>query len=207
MLDFKISSLAQYIRGGVKSHFGTDLVLVSNVLGIVPVRGGFCMFFRKAVTLTVCMCVLGFHSAAFSQVMSFKEWKDNHIQTSSKKVRVIKSQLGHKKTVRQISGQDPNLAMKSKMEAASTADNSVEKLEEELNNEIYNLEMAHDLSVTDYFVGYLTKVPNRKAAFNEVAAKLTPSEVSELMGAYANSIIGKSLTKDSAVQTSSNIGE
>lgn len=165
------------------------------------------MFLKKALSVILCMCVLSFHSAAFSQVMSFKEWKDNHIQISSKKVKVIKSQLGNKKTNRHISGQDPNMAMKSKIEAASTQDSSVERLEADLSNEIYNLEMAHDLSVTDYFVGYLTKVPNRKAAFNEVAAKLTPSEVSELMGAYANSIIGKSLTKDSSVQTSSNIGE
>ena len=50
--------------------------------------------------------------------------------------------------------------------------------------------MAKDLSVTDYFVGYLTKMQDKKAAFNEVAGKLTAEEVAELMSAYANSVFG-----------------
>jgi hypothetical protein len=50
--------------------------------------------------------------------------------------------------------------------------------------------MAKDLSVTDYFVGYLTKLQDKKAAFNEVAGKLTAEEVAELMAAYANSVFG-----------------
>jgi hypothetical protein len=36
----------------------------------------------------------------------------------------------------------------------------------------------------------LTKVPDKKAAFKEVAGKLSPEEVAELMNAYANSVFG-----------------
>ncbi|HEY1079089.1 MAG TPA: hypothetical protein VGE46_03295, partial [Bdellovibrio sp.] len=56
--------------------------------------------------------------------------------------------------------------------------------------EQYALELAKDLSVTDYFVGYLTKIQDKKSAFNEVAGKLSAEEVAELMTAYANSVFG-----------------
>lgn len=163
------------------------------------------MFVYKAVVVAVSLCVLSFSTVTHAQVLSFKEWKDSRVQTSAKKVNKLRLQVGGKRAVRRLTTQDPNLQMKSKLEAASTADGNAENLESELKNEIYNLEMAHDLSVTDYFVGYLTKVPNRQAAFNEVAAKLSPEEISELMGAYANSIIGKSIANDASAQMSSNI--
>jgi hypothetical protein len=39
-------------------------------------------------------------------------------------------------------------------------------------------------------VGYLTKIHDKKSAFKEVAGKLSPEEVAELMNAYANSVFG-----------------
>jgi hypothetical protein len=74
------------------------------------------------------------------------------------------------------------------LEASSGA--NTENLEEQLEQDQATLEMAKDLSVTDYFVGYLTKLQDKKAAFNEVAGKLTAEEVAELMAAYANSVFG-----------------
>ena len=87
-------------------------------------------------------------------------------------------------------GVDPNLAHKPGPEASVAQDRFVEKLERQLREEQYGLELAKDLSVTDYFVGYLTKIQDKKSAFNEVAGKLSAEEVAELMTAYANSVFG-----------------
>ena len=84
---------------------------------------------------------------------------------------------------------DPNLARRnSGLEAISGVNTA--NLENQLQQDQSILEMAKDLSVTDYFVGYLTKIQDKKAAFNEVAGKLTSDEVAELMTAYANSVFG-----------------
>lgn len=156
------------------------------------------MIVKKTAVLMFAFC-MGFSGVSSAQVLTFKEWKDTHLQTSTKKVNRLRAQINLAKTPKRIhSSQDPNLKLRTGGEAASTADATVERLSSELNNELENLEMAHDLTVTDYFVGYLTKVPNRQTAFDEVAAKLTPQEVSELMGAYANSIVGKTLNSDIA---------
>ncbi len=48
-----------------------------------------------------------------------------------------------------------------------------------------SLSVAQELSISDYFVGYLTKQGSLEGAIKEVAARLTPEEVAELMSAYA----------------------
>lgn len=126
-----------------------------------------------------------------AQVKSYREWKIDRVQQAQGKVTSVKAQIDAKKASRsQALGMDPNLAQKTQVEAVSTTDMSVERLERQLRAEQYDLEVAKDLSVTDYFVGYLTKVQDKKSAFNEVAGKLSPEEVAELMAAYANSVFG-----------------
>lgn len=130
---------------------------------------------------------------AGADVQSYKEWKMARVQGSQTRIVSIKNQIDNRKAVRAAiaQGVDPNLQRtKGTLEAASTADYTVEKLERQLKAEQYNLELAQDLSVTDYFAGYLTKVQNKKSAFAEVAGKLSPEEVAELMNAYANSVFG-----------------
>ncbi|MGZ3775789.1 MAG: hypothetical protein ACXVCN_18895 [Bdellovibrio sp.] len=148
------------------------------------------------------MCVLRFMPVvafwaltAFSMkvgadVKSYREWKTDKVQCAQGRVSVVKAQLDFKKNHNPASSIDPNLSHKNSLEAVSSQDMSVEKLEHRLHEEQYSLEVAKDLSVTDYFVGYLTKVQNKKAAFHEVAGKLSAEEVAELMTAYANSIFG-----------------
>lgn len=114
---------------------------------------------------------------------SYREWKSEKVQEAIGRVIITKTQIQVAKY------KDPNLAMrKSSLEAKPAIDLSL--LEEQLNEDQTTLEMAKDLSVTDYFVGYLTKLHDKKAAFNEVAGKLTAEEVAELMSAYANSVFG-----------------
>lgn len=114
---------------------------------------------------------------------SFREWKSEKVQDALGKVTATKTKIQLAKT------KDPNLARrKGGLEA--TPGVHLEPLEDQLERDQATLEMAKDLSVTDYFVGYLTKLQDKKAAFNEVAGKLTAEEVAELMAAYANSVFG-----------------
>ncbi|MEN0058582.1 MAG: hypothetical protein AAGB31_07090 [Bdellovibrio sp.] len=130
-------------------------------------------------------------AAVLPEVKSYREWKTDQIQVAQAKISSLKAQIENKKAGRGLAaGTDPNLAKKASTEAVSSADMSVEKLERLLREEQYDLELAKDLSVTDYFVGYLTKIQDKKSAFQEVAGKLSPEEVAELMTAYANSVFG-----------------
>lgn len=122
-------------------------------------------------------------SSDHAKTKSFREWKSAQVQEALSRVTATKTKLAKSK--------DPNLARrKSPLEASFGV--KVEELESQLQQEQAILEMAKDLSVTDYFAGYLTKVQNKKAAFSEVAGKLTAAEVAELMAAYANSVFGSS---------------
>ncbi len=148
-------------------------------------------FFLKLLPIIAFWTVNAFAMPAGAEVKSYREWKMERVQTAQGKITSLKMQIESKKNPRQIAtGVDPNLANNSTLEAGTSADISVEKLERQLRMEQYDLEVAKDLSVTDYFVGYLTKVQDKKSAFNEVAGKLTPDEVAELMTAYANSVFG-----------------
>ena len=51
-------------------------------------------------------------------------------------------------------------------------------------------DMAKDLTVADYFAGYLTKQRDQSLAIKEVSGRLSPDEVAELMTIYANSVFG-----------------
>lgn len=145
----------------------------------------------KYLPLIAFWAVNAFALHTSADVKSYREWKVERIQIAQSKVTSLKTQIDSKKGLRNVSsGTDPNLAKNPNLEAGTSAGLSVEKLERQLRMEQYDLEMARDLSVTDYFVGYLTKVQNKKSAFNEVAGKLSPEEVAELMNAYANSVFG-----------------
>lgn len=118
-----------------------------------------------------------------SKTRSYREWKSEKVQEALGKVTMTRTKIQLAKS------KDPNLGRrKAALEATSGANS--ENLEVQLQQDQSTLEMAKDLSVTDYFVGYLTKLQDKKAAFNEVAGKLTADEVAELMSAYANSVFG-----------------
>lgn len=146
------------------------------------------MTFLKHLPLIAFMAltVLGAEAGA---VQSYKEWKNCRVQEAQQRVSVLKTQIDSKKNSRRdiAQGKDPNLAMKTGTEANMP---EVQLLERQLRQEADNLDIAKDLTVSDYFAGYLTKVKDQKAAFNEVAGKLSAEEVAELMSAYANSVFG-----------------
>lgn len=126
-----------------------------------------------------------------SHFKSYREWKHEMVQEAQSKVSTLKTQIENRKQARKVApGIDPNMAKVRGLEAVASRDLALDKLEKDLDENQYDLDIAKDLTVTDYFVGYLTKVQNKKAAFHEVAGKLSPDEVAELMTAYANSVFG-----------------
>lgn len=132
-----------------------------------------------------------------ADVKSYREWKSERVTHAETKVNFLKAQITVKKAQRGVAnGTDPNLAMRNTVEAVSSHNMNVERMERQLREELYALDIAKDLSVTDYFVGYLTKVQDQQAAFNEVAGKLSSEEIAELMTAYANSVFGGSPTNE-----------
>lgn len=145
----------------------------------------------KYLPLMAFWAMTAFTMKAGAEVKSYREWKAEQVAHAEKTVITLKAQINAKKMVRAAApGMDPNLTLRPSVEAVALNDRSVEKLERQLREEQYDLELAKDLSVTDYFVGYLTKLQNKKSAFSEVAGKLTAEEVAELMNAYANSVFG-----------------
>ena len=101
------------------------------------------------------------------QIKSYKEWKSEKVQASASQVLETRSHI-----------------LKAKTEANLPLIESLEKLQRQQQ---WNLEVANDLSVADYFVLYLSQ-QNQADRFRQAAPKLTASEVAELMEAYANTL-------------------
>lgn len=125
-----------------------------------------------------------------ANVMSFKEWKQFRLKASLAKYGELKKSLiSNHAEFREVRNQpmtnDPNLKKSEKTELQSHS-NELVNLEIQLKNEQMNYEMAKDLTVSDYFVGYLSKLSHSKSALRTAAEKLSPEEVAEIMSAFAN---------------------
>lgn len=105
--------------------------------------------------------------AADLSVKSYREWKTAMVDSAELRVQKIKLTLEQQ---RQVSGAniDPNL-------------------KNQLSKEQLQATLASELTINDYFVGYLNKKTNLQQAIKGVAGKLNDDEVAELMSAYAYS--------------------
>lgn len=141
----------------------------------------------KALILALCLALAAFLVgpemawAGGDSVKSYREWKNEKILEVQVRYDVIKHRIKERKS-------DPNLARLSG--GPEGRDVEGHKLELQLQNVENALETAKELSVSDYFAGYLTKQNNRRQAFKQVAGKLSADEVAELMATYANSVFG-----------------
>ncbi|HMS10269.1 MAG TPA: hypothetical protein PKE66_12335, partial [Pyrinomonadaceae bacterium] len=61
-----------------------------------------------------------------------------------------------------------------------------------------NVQIAHELTVNDYFVLYLSQLKGREA-FLEAAKKLTPEETADLMVAYQRHLVGSDQAEASSM--------
>ncbi len=118
-----------------------------------------------------------------ASLKSYRQWKNDKIQEAMAKVTFSKSLI----EVRKIAQ-----TSKSKMEAVTMKDLNTTQIESQIKADLMALEMAKDLTVSDYFAGYLSKLPHRSDAVKEIAQKMTSEEVAELMMAYSNSLFGSS---------------
>lgn len=115
-------------------------------------------------------------------IKSYREWKSERVGEAQVRLEQMRNRLESRKF-------DPNLA-KAQPGTLEGRDPETARLEFQLRQEAAALETAQELTVSDYFAGYLTKMADKRSAFKEAAGKLTPEEVAELMAAYANSVFG-----------------
>lgn len=117
-------------------------------------------------------------TASNAAIKSFKEWKNEKVQSAIKKVTITRAQIEYRKLNKQLL---------QKGEAGNLKDSEMERLELQLKNDTYSLEVAQDLTVSDYFGIYLTKQENRTDAYKDAAQKMTSDEVAELIAMFADS--------------------
>jgi len=100
-------------------------------------------------------------------VLGFREWKAEKIQGAFQSVMAlrVKAQKAHSDGQRAL----------------------YDQLLKDMSQLNWNLEVARDLSVNDYFVLYLSQV-SHKDRYQLAASKLQPTEMAELMRAYADSL-------------------
>lgn len=114
------------------------------------------------------LCLQTFASAApVPAIKGFYEWKNEKIQAAGNQISLTRVQI-----------------QKAQVENNKK---TAEGLEKQLDQLKWNMEVAQDLSVTDYFVLYLSQ-QTQSDRFTQAAARMTTKEVAELMQAYANTL-------------------
>lgn len=131
----------------------------------------------KLYIVTALLTVSGAYAAVatptaldLSKVLSFKEWKSDKSTEVRERYSKLESEYITKK-------------------AANPKDRSLKALYSDLKSTKSHIDEIGELTVSDYFVGYLSRFKDQKKAFNAAAGKLDSSEVSELMTAYADSLL------------------
>ncbi len=117
------------------------------------------------------------------QFKSFREWKFSMVSSAELQAKQSRSAVFLKQRIA-ASSTDPNLIQKSNPESGLSS--QLQELQKQAEKDEYQLTITKELTISDYFVGYLTKQSDIKAAINEVSGRLSPEEIAELMAAYAN---------------------
>jgi len=122
---------------------------------------------------------------------SYRQWKNERIREAMTRVSFTRYRLDHHQTLKApASALSKESEVKSQTEAIASADISLVQLEKQMGLDLMSLEMAKDLTVTDYFVGYVSRRTHKADSMKEIAGKMSKDEVAELMQAYAESIFG-----------------
>lgn len=102
-----------------------------------------------------------------SVIKGYQEWKGEKIQYAMSQGALLKAQI-----------------IKAQAEGNKKQVETLEKQQTQIN---WNLDVARELSVTDYFVLYLSQQPHPDR-FQQAAQKMSTKEVAELIEAYANTL-------------------
>lgn len=104
-----------------------------------------------------------------SNFKSYREWKNSMILAATDRIQRVKQSLEQQRKISAAGGSrraDPNL-------------------KNQLSKEELQATIANELTINDYFVGYLNKQSNAEQAIQIIAGKMSGAEVAELMSAYA----------------------
>ena len=115
---------------------------------------------------------------------SFREWKNTMVSSAEMQLKQSNGAIALKQRLSASALSDPNMASKGNTE--SGLNSNLQELQKQAEKDQYQLSITKDLTISDYFVGYLTKQRDMNAAITEVSGRLTPEEIAELMAAYAN---------------------
>ena len=158
------------------------------------------------ITVPVTINSISKHTAVPSVLIhtykSFREWKAAMIASSVEKLNQSQQALNQKRRLSALAT-DPNSIYKSKPEAGLSS--QLEELQQQAEKDQYQLSIAKDLTISDYFVGYLTLQKDLSATITEVSSRLSAEEIAELMHAYANNFFSsKPSSQSSAPKADSN---
>lgn len=116
-------------------------------------------------------------------IQSYSEWKAERLKSAQNRIENLRSKISLKKSdlirAAKLHGKD----------SAPTKDRHYLALNEQLKIEQESLSFAHDLNIADYLMSYLLRHKKKSGAFAEAAAKMTPSEVAELIEAYSQKVM------------------
>ena len=149
--------------------------------------------FANATALNaVKLATVGARENASFQFKSFREWKMGMVYTAEMQSKRSTGAIASKQ--RLSASADPNLAAKNGAESGLNL--QLAELQKQAEKDKYQLAITQDLTISDYFVGYLTKQKDMSAAISEVSGRLSPEEIAELMAAYANNFFSSKSSTD-----------
>lgn len=114
---------------------------------------------------------------------SFREWKNAMVSSAEMQLKQSNGAVALKQRI-SASTIDPNMIHKGSSESGLNL--NLQELQKQAEKDQYQLSITKDLTISDYFVGYLTKQRDMNSAITEVSGRLSPEEIAELMAAYAN---------------------
>ena len=97
---------------------------------------------------------------------SYKEWKQDMINTAQGRLDQAKTAFEQKRNQTAAQGKDPNLLNR-------------------IAREELQVSIASELTISDYFIGYINKQSDMSSAIKNISGRLSAEEVAELMSTLA----------------------
>lgn len=124
-------------------------------------------------------------------VKNYKEWKSAMITDSENRIKNLKENINKNRqtaNINSLSTSNTHSEGGLSNDLNQKINQSVGHLQILVEKEEQQLSVAKELSISDYFVGYLTKQKSLSNAIKDVSGRLSADEVAELMQAYAELI-------------------
>lgn len=147
-------------------HVVEKSTLMNAVFLILSLIGSFAYSLEKNNTQMIIKSSKEIDPQNMDSTKSYSEWKNLMIESAQEKVTKIKLKLEAQRR-------------------GSKLNFSELELRYQLAKEQLQVALATELSISDYFVGYLHKQDNIQSAIKNISGKLSKEEVTELMIAYS----------------------